>query len=182
MSNYKRGGISWVKHDKILAAKQAEFVNKKLSAGNNIISIKKIVTSSKSEETELDNACQKALITGIENKVEHSDKKKSPAQMKKWSILSDHVKYVTSDRSKTFNNWSIDQMNYRQEIDLYRELQEKELLNTDVNFGSSPDRLKAEYLDVYEAVYAKVVSSDRFDKDTDLSTMYLGQIDMTRNT
>ena len=28
----------------------------------------------------------------------------------------------------------------------------------------------------------KVVSSDRFDEDTDLSTMYLGQIDMTRNT
>ena len=73
-------------------------------------------------------------------------------------------------------------MNYRQDIDLYRELQEKELLNTDVNFGSSPDRLKAEYLDVYEGVYAKVVSSDRFDEDTDLSMTYLGQIDMTRNT
>ena len=73
-------------------------------------------------------------------------------------------------------------MNYRQDIDLYRELQEKELLNADVNFGSSPDRLKAEYLDVYEGVYAEVVSSDRFDEDTDLSTTYLGQIDKTRNT
>ena len=30
-------------------------------------------------------------------------------------------------------------------------------------------------------MYAEVVSSDRFDEDTDLSTMYLGQIDMTRN-
>ena len=65
--------------------------------------------------------------------------------MKQWSILSDHVKYITSDGSETFNNVSIDQMNYRQEIDLYRELQEKELLNADVNFGSSPNRLKAEY-------------------------------------
>ena len=102
--------------------------------------------------------------------------------MKEWSILSDHVKYVTSDGSETFNNLSIDQLNYRQDIDLYRELQEKELLNTDVNFGGSPDRLKAEYLDVYEGVYAEIVSSDRFDEDTDLSTMYLGQIDMTRNT
>ena len=102
--------------------------------------------------------------------------------MKEWSILSDHVNYVTSDRSKTFNNLSIDQMNYRQEIDLYRELQENELLNADVNFGGSPDRLKAEYLDVYEGMYAEVVSSDRFDEDTDLSTRYLGQIDMTRNT
>ena len=31
-------------------------------------------------------------------------------------------------------------------------------------------------------MYAEVVSSDRFDEDTDLSATYLGQIDMTRNT
>ena len=58
-------------------------------------------------------------------------------------------------------------------------MQDKELVNTDVNFGSSPDMLKAEYLDVYEGIYAEIVSSDRFDKDTDLSTMYLGQVNMT---
>ena len=156
-----------------MTAKQAEFVNKELSASNNTISIKKIVTANISEEIELDNTYQKALITGIENKVEHSDKKKSPAQMKEWSILSDHVKYITSDGSEVFTYLSIDQMNYRQDIDLYRELQENESLNTDVNSGSNPDRLKAEYLDVYEGVYAEVVSSDRFDEDTDLSTMYL---------
>ena len=101
--------------------------------------------------------------------------------MKECSILSDHVKYITSDRSKTYNNLSIDQMNYRQDIDLYRELQEKELLNTDVNFGSSPERLKAKYLDIYEGLYAKIVSSDRFDEGTDLSTTYLGQKGMIRN-
>ena len=101
--------------------------------------------------------------------------------MKEWSILSDHVKYITSDGSETFNNLSIDQLHYRQDIDLYRELQEKELLNTDVNFGSSPNRLKAEYLDVYEGVYAEIVSSDRFDEDTDLSTTYLGQINLMRD-
>ena len=87
-----------------------------------------------------------------------------------------------SDGSETFNNLSIGQMNYTQDIDLYRVLQEKELLNTDVNFSGSPDKLIAEYLDVYEGVYPDIVSSDRFDEDTDLSTTYLGQIDMTRNT
>ena len=101
--------------------------------------------------------------------------------MKEWSILSDHIKYITSDGSETFNNLSIDQLNYRQDIDLYRELQEKESLNTDVNFCSSPDRLKAEYLNIYEGVYAEIVSLDRFDEDTDLSTTYLGQVDMTRD-
>ena len=73
-------------------------------------------------------------------------------------------------------------MKYRQDIDLYRELQEKESLNAHVNFRGSPDKLKSEYLDVYERVCADIVGSDRFDKDTDLSTTYLGQIDMTRDT
>ena len=62
MSNYKRGGTPQVEHDKILTDKQAEFVNKELSTGNNTISIKKIVTSNMSEGTELDNAYQKVLI------------------------------------------------------------------------------------------------------------------------
>ena len=102
--------------------------------------------------------------------------------MKEWSILSDHVKYVMSDGSETFHKLNIDQMNYRHERDLYKELQEKELLSADVNFGGSPEKLKAEYLDVYEGVYAEVISTDRFDEDMDLSTTYLGQVDMTRST
>ena len=182
MSAHKRGGTFQIKHDNVLTAKQAEFVNKELSAGSNTISIKKIMTPNTPEETELDNVYQKTLIAGLENKLKHNDQTGSPAQIKEWSILSDHVKYITSDGSKTFNNLSIDQLNYRQDIALYRELQKKESLNTDVNFGSSPDKLKAEYLDVYAGLYAEIVNSDRFDEDTDLSTMYLGQTDMTRDT
>ena len=102
--------------------------------------------------------------------------------MKEWSILSDHVKYITSDKSETFNNLSIDQLNYRQDVSLYRELQEKESLSTDLNFGNSSNKLKSEYLDMYEGIYAEIVSSNRFDEDTDLSTTYLGQMDMTRDT
>ena len=102
--------------------------------------------------------------------------------MKEWSILSDHVKYVMSDGSETFHKLKIDQVNYRHERDLYRELQEKELLSADVNIGGSPEKLKAEYLDVYEGVYVKVISTDRFDEDMDLSTAYLGQVDMTKST
>ena len=64
------------------------------------------------EETELDNPYQKTLITGHENKIKQSDERKSHAEMKEWSILSDHVKYITSDRYETFNNLSIDQLNY----------------------------------------------------------------------
>ena len=58
-------------------AKQADFVNKELNAGNSIMSIKRIVTQNKSVDTELDNAYQKALITEAENKTENNSKKKS---------------------------------------------------------------------------------------------------------
>ena len=175
LSNHKRGGTSHViNHDKVLRSKQADFVNKELNASKGIMSIKKIVMQDKSVNTELDNSYQKALLT-------ENDKKKSPTQMKEWSILSDHVKYVMSDGSEIFHKLNIDQINYRQERDLYKELQEKELVSADVNFGRSPEKLKAEYLDVYDGVYADVISTDRFDEDTDLSTTYLGQVGMTRN-
>ena len=93
----------------------------------------------KSVDTELDNTYQKAIIT-------ENDKKKNPAQMKEWSILSDHVRYVMSDGSETFHKLNINQMNYRHKRGLYKELKEKELLNADVNFGGSPKKVKSRIL------------------------------------
>ena len=92
--------------NKVLTTKQADFVNKELNASKGIMSIKKILMQNKSVDTELDNTYQMALLT-------ENDKKKSPTQMIEWSVLSDHVKYVTSDGSEIFRNLNIDQMNYR---------------------------------------------------------------------
>ena len=96
-----------------MTVKQAKFVHKEISTSTNTISIKKYIIPNIPEETELDNIYQKALITGHENRIEQHDQKKSPAQMKEWSILSNHVRYIISDRSETFNNLSIDKLNYR---------------------------------------------------------------------
>ena len=73
-------------------------------------------------------------------------------------------------------------MNYRQERDLYKRLNSKEILIKSLNFGKSPEKLKSDYLYIYEGVYAEVISTNRFDEDTDLSTTYLGQVDMARDT
>ena len=48
----------------------------------------------------------------------------------------------------------------------------------DINFGESPNVLKEQYMDVYEDVFAEVVTSNRFDENVDLSTTYLGKIGM----
>ena len=47
-------------------------------------------------------------------------KKMDLAPMEEWSILSDHVKYVTHGKSEAFQKLSIDSMNYRQNRDLYK--------------------------------------------------------------
>ena len=42
--------------------------------------------------------------------------------------------------------------------------------------------LKSKYLDVYEGVYAEMVYANKFNENSDLSTTYLKQTKMTRDT
>ena len=102
--------------------------------------------------------------------------------MEEWSILNDHVKYVMHDESEAFQKLNIDLMNYRQNRDLYKRLNSEEVLKISLHIGKSPEKLKFDYLDVYEGEYTEVISTDRFDEDTNLSTTYLGQVCMTRDT
>ena len=106
--------------------------------------------------------------------LKESDRKRYLVPMEEWSILSDHVKYVMHGESEAFQKLSIDSLNYRQNRDLYRRLNNEVMLKSNLNFGKSPEKLKVDYLDVYEGEYAEVISTDRFDEDTDLSTTYLG--------
>ena len=102
--------------------------------------------------------------------------------MEEWSILSDHVKYVMHSKSEVFQKLSINSMNYRQNRDLYKSLNNEQTIKTNLNFRNSPENFKSEYLDVYEGVHMEVISTDEFDEDTDKGTTYLEQVDMTRNT
>ena len=54
--------------------------------------------------------------------------------------------------------------------------EEGQMINID--FGESPDVLKVKYMDVYEDVFAEVVTTNRFDENVDLSPTYLGKIEM----
>ena len=42
-------------------------------------------------------------------------------------------------------------------------------------------KLWEEYLDVYEGIQLEIVSTTRFDENSDLSTTYLGESDKTKN-
>ena len=46
----------------------------------------------------------------------------------------------------------------------------------EVDFGTTLQNLQAEYLDVYEGIQSDIVSSSRFDENSDISMTYLGRI------
>ena len=51
---------------------------------------------------------------------------------------------------------------------MYKKMGNKEGQMMNIDFGESPDILKAKYMDVYEDVFARVVTTNRFDENVDL--------------
>ena len=76
----------------------------------------------------------------------------------------------------------VDTLDYRHHRELYLKLKEKERETLDIDFGMYPDILRSKYLDVYEGVYAEIVYANKFNESSDLSTTYLGQTKITRDT
>ena len=93
-------------------------------------------------------------------------------QMEQWSILSDILNYVQHDKSNSMNHsLSVKPVNrYKIKPDMGKEFRE-------VDFGTTPQNLQEEYLDVYKGIQLDIVSSRRFDKNSDISTTYLGKIE-----
>ena len=52
----------------------------------------------------------------------------------------------------------------------------------ELDFGDMPEKLKEEYLDIYNGIQSEIVSTTRFDENSDLSREYLGRIDMTKTS
>ena len=63
---------------------------------------------------------------------------------------------------------------------MYKKMGKEEGQRMNIDFGESPEVLKGKYMDVYEDVYAEVVTTNKFDENVDLSTTYFGKIDMKR--
>ena len=122
-----------------------------------------------------DNPYKKVVL----NKV-FKEKDKSP-EMRNWSISSDNVRYVQHDQVPP-QNLHIDTLDYRDHKELYFKLREEERETLDIDFGLYPEVLKSKYLDSYEGVYAEMVYANKFNENSDLSAMYLGQTKMMRDT
>ena len=45
----------------------------------------------------------------------------------------------------------------------------------ELDFGTMPQKLQEEYMDIYEGIHSDIVSSNRFNENSDISTTYLGK-------
>ena len=120
------------------------------------------------------NPYQMAIL----NKASREDIKTE--QMIHWSILSDLIKYIDgSSCSDMIPSWTMKPLDYQQHKRLHHSLKTDKDLTSDVIFEG--DKVKDEYFDKYDGIYAEISQVTRFDESTDLSTTYLGKTDMTRN-
>ena len=101
--------------------------------------------------------------------------------MRNWSIFSDIVRYMQHDQV-TPQNLNVDTLDCRDHKELYYKLKEKKRETLDIDFSLYPDIIRSRYLDVYEGIYAKMMYANKFNENSDLSMMYLGQTKMTRDT
>ena len=94
-------------------------------------------------------------------------------QMEQWSILSNVLNYVQHSRFQAMNHTldikAVNKYKHNPKTD------DKEFKEFD--FGTTLQKLQEEYMDVYEGIHSKIVSSNRFDENSDLSTTYLGRVD-----
>ena len=98
--------------------------------------------------------------------------------MKQWSIPSNEVNYIQYNKHpKNFYNLNIraaNKGNHKRRLNIEEERQMLEL-----DFGDTAEKLKGRYLDIYNGIQSEISSTTRFDKNSNLSTIYLRRADTT---
>ena len=174
----KKGGFQReIPFEQCLTKDQTKHIYDKIETGEEI-KIRKLVQQNISDSSKQEtcasntNQYEKALL---------SDRNmRSNAQMDQWSILSDNIVYIKSKDSDFMNGIDIKSIDYREHKRMYRKIDKEGGEKIGIDFGESPEVMKSRYMDVYDNIYAEVVMTSRFGENVDLSTMYLGRIDMKR--
>ena len=175
----KKGGLQGkIQSELCLTKEQAKQIYDKIETGEEV-KIRKIIQqntsiSPKKVTARKDvNQYEKALVSD-RNMI------KSNSQMEQWSILSDNIVYVKLEDNDIMNGIDIKPIDYRDHKRMYRKMGKEEGEWLNIDFGESPEIMRNRYMDVYDEIYAEVATTSRFDENVDLSTTYLGKIDMKR--
>ena len=91
------------------------------------------------------------------------------SQMEQWLILSNVINYVQYNKHpKNVHTISIRSLNKERNKAKIKQ-NEKERPTSEVDFKNASGRLKEEYLDRYKEVKSEILSTTRFNKNSDLS-------------
>ena len=163
-----------------LTPQQTNFVYKKVELGSLIN--KNMIKEELDADIELermddnsgDENPYKELIVNNAGKIDST-----LTQMEQWSILSNIINYVQDSKNpKNFHSMTIRPAKLNKVVKNTKSRNTNESL-LEVNLVDSLDRSKEEYLDRYEGVKSEIVDTTRFDENSDLSTTYLGKVNMT---
>ena len=112
----------------------------------------------------------------VVNNADRAEMSHSPVEQ--WSILSNVLNYVQHSRNPL--NFHFATIKPAKPNNSVKSKNKGETLLM-VNLTESSGRSREEYLDKYEGVKTEIVDTTRFDENSDLSTTYLGRIDMTQD-
>ena len=63
----------------------------------------------------------------------------------------------------------------------YKSKHNTERESKDLDFGTIPQKLQEEYMDIYEGIHSEIISSNRFNENSDISTTFLGRVENKDN-
>ena len=165
-----------------MTCQQTNFIYKKVELGSlinkNTIKEKLDVglELERMDDNSRDKNPYKELIVNNASKVDST-----LTQKEQWSILSNIINYVQYSRIlKNFHSMIIKPAKLNKIVKNTKSRNINESL-LEVNLVEGSDRPKEEYLDKYEGVQSEIVDTTRFDENSDLSTTYLGKINMTQD-
>ena len=103
-------------------------------------------------------------------------------QMEKWSIFSNILNYVQHSRfnsmKHTLDVQAMNKYKSKLNVDNYKYIDSK---FKELDFGTNPQNLQEEYMDIYEGIHSEIVSFNRFNENSNISTTYLGRIENRDN-
>ena len=173
-----KGGFQRGISEQWLTKEQTNRIYDKIEIGE-MVKVRKldqhnVPISSKATFTNDVNQYEKVLLS------DRNMNRGNTSQIEQWSILSDNIVYVRLEDRDIMNGIDIKLLDYREHKRIYRKMSKEGGGKLEIDFGESPEIMKNRYMDIYDDIYAEVVTTSRFDENVDLSMTYLGRIDIKR--
>ena len=170
--------MSTTRHRDCLTPRQTNFIYKKVELGSLIN--KNTMKEELDTDVELDrmddnNGDENPYRDLVVNNADRVEMSHSPIEQ--WSILSNIINYVQHSRNRFELSFHVvvKPVKFSKAI----KTKDRSEILPRVELIESPGRSRAEYLDRYEGIKTEIIDTTRFDENSDLSTTYLGRINMT---